>query len=67
MRDGGSDVGYVSFIIRWLSGCFGICIFYMFLVHVLVMVGICTYVYGCKYHHELFYKAPITDMGIMSL
>jgi len=38
-----------------------------FLVHVLVMFGICTYVYGCKYYHELCYKSPISSMGDMSL
>jgi len=35
---------------------------YLFLVHVLVMFGICTYVYGCKYLNELCYKAPISGM-----
>lgn len=40
---------------------------YMFLVHDLVMFGICTYLYGCKYHHELCYKAPTSGMGVMEL
>ena len=57
----------LSFLIRWLCKFFGICLWYMFLVHVLGMLGICTYVYGCKYHHELSYKAPIRGMGVMSL
>jgi len=30
-------------------------------------VSICTYVYGCKYHHEISYKAPISSMGVMLL
>ena len=36
------------------------------------MFGICfdnvlVYVYGCKYQHELSYKAPIGGMGVMLL
>jgi len=67
MGGGGSDASYVSSLICWLSRCFGICLWYMFLVHVLVMFGICTYVYGCKYRHELCYKAPISGIGVMLL
>jgi len=26
---------------------------------------ICTYVYGCRYHHDLSYKAPINNMVVM--
>ena len=42
------------------------------LIYVLVYVlmwcfGICTYVYGCKYFHEICYKTPISGMGVMSL
>jgi len=37
------------------------------LAHVLVMFDICTYVYGCKYQHELYYKSPISGMCGMSL
>jgi len=37
------------------------------LVYLLVMFGIFTYVYGCKYYHELCYRAPISGMGVMSL
>jgi len=27
--------------------------------------GICIYVYGCKYRHEICYKAPISSMAVM--
>ena len=37
MGDGGSNVGYVSFSICWFSKCVGIFLWYMFLVHALVM------------------------------
>jgi len=64
MGDGRSDAGYVSFIVFQLRQnhfgmMFNICFWYMF--------TICTYVYGYKYHHELCYKSPISDMGVMSL
>ena len=42
--------------------CFGICSNICF-----GDVVIFTYVYGCKYRHELSYKAPISSMGVMSL
>ena len=45
---------YPSLFDGW-ENVFGICF------------GIFTYVYGCKYHHELCYKAPINDMGVMFL
>ena len=32
-----------------------------------VIFGICIYIYGCKYCHELCYKTPISDTGVMSL
>lgn len=46
---------------------FGTRFLYMFLVHVLVTFGICTYVYGCKYTHELCYNSPISGMDVMEL
>ena len=60
---------------RWRIKC-GLCIlpclpveakqfWYGVLVHVLAMFGICTYVHGCKYNHELCYKDPISGMGVM--
>jgi len=60
MGDGGSYASYVFFPIRWLSEFF----WHMFWCDVF---GICTYLYGCKYCHELCYKAPISGMGVMSL
>ena len=30
-------------------------------------VAICTPMYGCKYHNELCYKAPLCGMGVMLL
>lgn len=60
IRDGRSDAGYVSFSIHWLRECI--------LVYVLVWCfGICTYIYGCKYCHELCYKSLISDMNVMQL
>ena len=57
---------YPSLFSSWgkvfLVWCFGICLGICF-----GDVGICTYVYGCKYHHELCYKAPISSMGVMLL
>jgi len=32
-----------------------------------ICFGICIYVCGCKYLHELCYKYPISSMGVMSL
>ena len=46
--------------------CFGICLGICFGICV-GDVSICIYVYGCKYQHELCYKAPISGMGVMSL
>jgi len=60
MGDGGSNSGSISFSIQWLSNFF----WNMFWCDVF---GICTNVYGCKCRHELCYKAPISDMGTMSL
>jgi len=28
-------------------------------------VGLCTYVYGCKYHHELCYKDPLCSIMLL--
>ena len=36
------------------------------LVYIFGNVSICTHVYGCKYHNELCYEAPLCDMGVMS-
>ena len=124
MGDGGSDVGYVSFLAFWfrpsnfdmvvsymlygglvyalwwfgiffmvvwymLYGgvvyalwCFDICLDMVFSICFDICIGIwlgicfgisfydvsiCTYVYGCKYRHELCYKAPISSMRLMLL
>jgi len=42
-------------------------IWHMYLVYIFGDVAICTYVYGCKYCHDLCYKAPLRGMGVMSL
>ena len=63
MGDGGSNVSHVSFIVfRFRQSSFGL------------MFGICfadfllmfwyMYINGCKYHHELSYKAPISGMVV---
>jgi len=56
MGDGRLDAGYVSFFFCWLGKAVLVWCF-----------GICTYVYGCKYRHEIYYKTPIRGMGVMSL
>jgi len=71
MGGGGLDAAYVSFLVFWLRQrhfgmvfwcdfgiCFGVC-FDDFCL--------CTYLYGCKYHYELCFKAPISGMGVISL
>ena len=71
MGDGRSDVGYVSFLVfRLRQSTFGLVFWCDFGIQFGICfddVGLCIYVYGCKYHHELCYKAPITGMGVMLL
>ena len=71
MGDGRSYAAYVSFLVfqlrqSSLAWCFSICLVICFGI-CFVDFFICTYVYGCKYCHELSYKAPISGMGVMSL
>jgi len=75
MGDGKSDAGYISFLVcRLRKSSFGL----MFWCDFGICFGICssicfgdfsirTYVYVCKYYHELSYKAPISGMSVMSL
>ena len=51
--------GVLVYVLIW---CLGIC-FGIYFGH----VAMCTYVYGCKYCHELCYKYPISGMGVMLL
>ena len=39
----------------------------MFDVYNFYDVFICTPMYGCKYHNELFSKPPLCGMGVMLL
>jgi len=81
LRCSGNTSGLMKLHGRWRIRC-GLCILPCLLVKakqfwydVLGMclgicfgdVTICTYVYGCKYYHEISYKAPISSMGVMLL
>ncbi|MCY0536313.1 hypothetical protein, partial [Klebsiella pneumoniae] len=71
MGDGRSDAGYVSFLVFWLrQNNFGLMFWCDFGIYSGICFddfAICTYVYGCKYYHELSYKVPISGMGVMLL
>ena len=64
MGDGRSDAGHVSFFVFWLiQRRFGL-MFSICLAYVLLMFWY-MYIYGCKYHRELSYKAPISGMVVI--
>ena len=67
MGDGGSDVGYVSFLVcRLMQRNFGL-VFWFYFGICFDDFSKCTYVYGCKYRHELSYKYLVSGMGVMLL
>jgi len=75
MGDGRSDAGYVSFLVfRLRQNNFSLVFWCAFGISCAISfgicfgdVGLCTYVYGYKYLHEKFNKAPISCMGVMLL
>ena len=76
MGNGGTDADHVSFLVfRLRKRNFGVMLVYVwymfwwcFDICFDVMFGhMYLYVYGCKYRHEICYKAPISGMGFMLL
>lgn len=66
MGDGGSNAGPISFIVCQLRKIsFGLMLVYVWHIFFNVLIFSYVYVYGCKYCHELGYKAPISGIVII--